>query len=372
MNILFACNSYYPNLGGAEKVCKDMVHLLKHAGHNVVVLTQPVKEREENYDMTVFKEFDAKSAYSYMPELNEFLQESDFDVYISFGYGKYFTDEIGRFCKASGKKSIFMPCGDFHTNQGDWKKILYAAIIGKQSFNNYDVVITATEWEKQHWVDKYKVSEKKFCVIPYVLDSNFAKYKTTEILKLNKLKEKDYLLYIGRTGPNKKINWLIKAFIDSECKIPLVVAGLGTDSEDLKGLAMKHGEPRDNIKFLGKVSEDDKKTLIANAKVCVFPSLYESFGMVILESIALGTPVLLSNIPSFKELVKDNTVFFENTVASMSERLTAFLSSTDASRLPKVNFATDMNKLLWLVLDGPNKADLAPVCNIKTFRVEKR
>ena len=347
MNILFACNSYYPNLGGAEKVCRDMVHLLKGAGHSVTVLTQPVSEREENYDMTIFKELKAKSSYSYMPELKQFLQDSDFDVYISFGYGKYFTDEIGRFCKERGKKSIFMPCGDFHTNQGDWKKILYAKLFGRQSFLNYDTIVTATKWEMVHWVEKYNVSMDKFVVIPYVLDASFTKFTPTSIVEKNGLTSKDYILYIGRTGPNKKIRWLIKAFIDSEQKGPLVVAGLGTDSEEFKGLANKHGEPRENIKFFGKVSEDDKKTLIQNAKVCMFPSTYESFGMVILESIVLGTPVLLSDIPSFRELVKDNTVFFENTVDSMSERLNVFLSSPQS--LPKVNFATDMNKLLELV-----------------------
>ena len=349
MKVLFACNSYYPNLGGAEKVCRDMVHLLQKRGHDVVVLTQPAADRENNYDMTIFKEFKATSSYSIMKGLPEYLKNTPFDVYISFGYGKYFTDEIGRFCKKNGLKSIFMPCGDFHTKQNDPKKLLYGIVFGRESFLNYNIIITATEAEKQHWVKLRNVPEYKFHVVPYVLDKDFAKFKPTDIVKKNKLTPNEYILYIGRTGPNKKISWLIKGFIDTESQLMLVIAGLGTDSPELKGLADKHGEPRNNIMFLGKVSEDDKKTLIANAKVCAFPSTYESFGMVILESIALGTPVLLSNIPSFKELVRDNTVFFENTVASMSERLTAYLSSAKTKRLPEVNFAKDMNKFIELV-----------------------
>jgi len=331
-------------VGGAEKVCKDIVSLLQRSGHDVVVATQPVVNR---VDKKIVKEFQATSSYSKMRELKQYLDETPFDVYISFGYGKYFSDVIGRFCRRHKKKSIFMPCGDFHTNQKSVTKRLYSILLGRKSFLNYDTIVTATEWEKQHWIKKYHVPASKFVVIPYVLAPDFAKFRPTKIVSINALAPKEYLLYIGRTGPNKKVDWLIKAYMEGGCKIPLVIAGLGTDAEALQDLAVKYCQQNENIKFLGQISENDKKTLISNAKVCVFPSTYESFGMVILESIVLGTPVLLSDIPPFRELIKDNTVFFENTVDSIAERLVVYLSRQQS--LPKVNFAKDMNKFLELI-----------------------
>jgi glycosyltransferase involved in cell wall biosynthesis len=324
VKILFACNSFPPAIGGAEKVCKDIVDSLveKFGRQSVVVLTQPCKNREFS-DTILFAEFTAKTAYSYMPELNNFLNKHSFDLYISFGYGKYFTDAIGKFCKKNNKKSIFMPCGDFHTNKEDIKKILYEKLYGKKSFNNYNRIITATKWEKEHWVKKYKINSDKIDVLPYELEKDFNKFKEDKLIE-----DKDYILYIGRSGPNKLIDLLIKAYNIILPEEKLIIAGIGTDKKKYKDMAETK-----NIQFLGQVTNDQKKTLIKNAKVCVFPSSFESYGIIILECAALGTPVLVSNIGPFKELVKNEEFIFENTEESLVKCLLSFLCRKENPKL---------------------------------------
>jgi len=296
--ILFACNSYPPALGGGEKVCKDMVDMLKDEGYDVTIITRPNEKRNDK-DVIEMK---AKTSYSIMPNLPKFLDTHDFDLYITFGYGKFFSDYIGWWCKKYNKPSIFMPCGFFHTSQDDWKKKLYSEIMTKWSFNNFKTIITATSWERHFWGMRFNVNENNISVIPYNLPKGYTKFKETNILKENTLKSKQYILYIGRAGPNKLIQFLIDQYNHTRKDIPLIIAGKGTDKYPA-------GE---NIRILGEVSENDKKTLIKNAALCVFPSDYESFGMVLLECIAFKTPVIGSQIGPFIEILADDKLLFEN------------------------------------------------------------
>ena len=328
MKILFLTNSFSPALGGAEKVCKEIVTILSKA-HNVTVITQPHPDRK---NMKNVIEMPAKTSYSYMPDLAGYINTHDFDLYIAFGYGKYFTDYIGQWTKKHNKPSIVMPCGFFHTNSNALFKKVYSTLVTRKSLNNFSVRITATQWEKDFWHDKFGVTNNNSFVVPYNLEKDFTKYKKTQILKKYRLKKKQYLLYIGRTGPNKLIQLLKDAYNLTDKSIPLVIAGKGNEKfnylpkqdvflktltdEDVAKMKKNY-----NILSMGVISEDDKKTLIAGAKCCVFPSSYESFGMVILESIALGTPVIGSGIGPFREILKNDDYIFENDVNSLARKL---------------------------------------------------
>jgi len=324
MKILFACNSYPPTLGGAEAVCKNAVDILSEQ-YDVTVLTQPNSERKNMQNVV---ELQGKTVYSYMPGLKDFLDNNDFDLYISFGYGKHFTDAIGKWARKHRKKSIVMPCGFFHTASNAAFKKLYSTVMTKKSLNRYDVRIVATQWEKDFWHNKFGVADYNTLVVPYNLEKDFDKFERMKNISYldDRIKKKKYLLYIGRTGPNKLIELLIQAYCKSDQKIPLVIAGKGTEKyrdTDLK-----------NIIFLGTVSEYGKKNLIENAKLCIFPSSYESFGMVILEALALNTPVIGSNIGPFKELLKDKELLFENNADTLCKKINqSFVKNYSAEKI---------------------------------------
>lgn len=357
---MFLCNSFPPAIGGAEKVCKDIVDELFAAGHDVLVITQPYKDgRKSDYIL----ELKATSSYLKMEGLKEQLDmRTDIDFYILFGYGKYFSDFTAKWCKKHNKPFIFMPCGDFHTNNKKIFKAFYSKLRGKKTFDLATLIVVATEWERTHWIKKYKVNPQKIVVSQYVLEDSFTNFKQTAIVEKNNLSNGNYILYIGRTGPNKKIPLLIKSYLDARVHMPLVIAGLHTES--LSSLANRHGIQNEKIKFLGSVTADDKKTLISNASFCVFPSSYESFGMVILECAALGCPVLLSNIPPFRELISDNTLFFENTEESLSDRLKAFASIKD-KQCAEINYSEHLDAGLMLPIAYRIKNSI-PIVNCKT------
>lgn len=94
----------------------------------------------------------------------------------------------------------------------------------------------------------------------------------------------DYYLYLGRLAGHKHVEDAVKAA--DACGVNLKVAGDGPEKSRLKSMAGK------NVDILGRVSENRKRRLYAGAKALVYPCANEDFGMVPIEAMASGTPVI--------------------------------------------------------------------------------
>jgi glycosyltransferase involved in cell wall biosynthesis len=114
----------------------------------------------------------------------------------------------------------------------------------------------------------------------------------------------DYFLFIGENRPHKNLHRLINAYgiLNQECAInlpKLLIAGNGSNNLNEyiaeKGLSNK-------IITLGIVKDEELVYLYKNAFALVFPSLYEGFGLPILEAMSLGVPVITSNLSSMREV----------------------------------------------------------------------
>ncbi|MBI2845446.1 MAG: glycosyltransferase family 4 protein, partial [Chloroflexi bacterium] len=85
--------------------------------------------------------------------------------------------------------------------------------------------------------------------------------------------------------------------------VKFVMAGTGSMEEDIKKRAEELGVAR-NFVFTGYISNEDRDRLYKVADLCVFPSLYEPFGIVALEAMAAGTPVVVSKAGGLAEVVR--------------------------------------------------------------------
>lgn len=331
MRILFATNAYPPAIGGAEVAGKRIVDALS-LKHEVTVLTRKdgwVRNRGLEKEIV---ELGSKTSYSYMSDLNSFLERTSFDVYIAFGFGKHFFDTLGHFAKKNGKKSIGIPVGYFHTNKGFVFKSFYRFFIAKDSLESYDCLVTATAHERDFWVEEFGIKADRIKVIAHSLPKDFARFKQSNVLKKNGLKRNQYIFYVGRKASNKRPDLLIQAFNDIKTKVKLVIAGKDTDDDSLKRLADR------NTIFLGTISDDEKKELIKNSLFCVFPSEYETYGLFILEALAFNRPIIVSNIWAFHETILEPAFFFENNVDSIREKVSEFISKPKLiKRFTKVN-----------------------------------
>lgn len=116
-----------------------------------------------------------------------------------------------------------------------------------------------------------------------------------------------YMLYVGTLQPRKNLARVIAAFAQAQCHpdTQLLIAGrTGWLSEPLQALAVQHGVG-ERVHFLGFVPDAQLPGLLASARAFVFPSLYEGFGMPVLEAMASGVPVITSTTSALPEVAGD-------------------------------------------------------------------
>jgi glycosyltransferase involved in cell wall biosynthesis len=129
-----------------------------------------------------------------------------------------------------------------------------------------------------------------------------------EVEGLLRVERRGYYLFFGAIEPKKNVARILEAYLASGSRKPLVIVGApgwGSDRDIvlLKQLT-KLDRPR-RIKWLGYLPRHTLATLIAGARAVLFPSLYEGFGLPVLEAMTLGTPVITSTASSLPEVAGD-------------------------------------------------------------------
>jgi glycosyltransferase involved in cell wall biosynthesis len=125
-----------------------------------------------------------------------------------------------------------------------------------------------------------------------------------------------YILYIGMIEPRKNLTRLVEAFSALANNYPshtLVIAGKKGWMVDSLFEAVRAKGLEGRVVFTGFVSEDDKPYLIRGAEIFAYPSLYEGFGIPVLEALACGTATLTSNLSSMPEVAGDAALLIDPT-----------------------------------------------------------
>jgi len=170
----------------------------------------------------------------------------------------------------------------------------------KRAIRKARVIFTPSEFTKKELVNVYGANAKN--IIPISLGFNFSTKSATEtdVLQKHGIK-KPYFLYVGRKEYKKNIKNIIegfKIFNEKNSEYYLVLVGKN-------GYGWDKIEKPKNIISLNWLPNNDIKVLMENAEIFLFPSLYEGFGMPILEAMSCGTPVITSNCASMPEIAGD-------------------------------------------------------------------
>ncbi|MDB4476050.1 glycosyltransferase family 4 protein [bacterium] len=143
------------------------------------------------------------------------------------------------------------------------------------------------------------------------------------------------ILYVGTLQPRKNIPVLVKAFAAIKDQTPhqLVLAGAKGDSfEDITTLINQLGA-NDRITITGYVDDATRATLYQAADIFVYPSLYEGFGLVLLEAMNAGLPTIAAENSSLTEAGGDATKYFDtHSIESLSEVMLEVLGSEEVRR----------------------------------------
>jgi glycosyltransferase involved in cell wall biosynthesis len=174
-----------------------------------------------------------------------------------------------------------------------------------------DRIISISESTKKDAINKYGIKEDKIKVIHLAANHRFL--PSPEAILQDFRRRHDlptrYILYVGTIEPRKNLNVLLEAFRvlhDKGVNIPLVIAGkkgwrYENFFEKLKELRLQ-----EVVIFPGYIPEEELPVLYSAAEIFLYPSLYEGFGLPVLEAMACGTPVICSNTSSLPEVAGDS------------------------------------------------------------------
>jgi D-inositol-3-phosphate glycosyltransferase len=189
-------------------------------------------------------------------------------------------------------------------------------------FDIADAIVAATPIDRAHMLEHYRCPPDKISVVPPGVD--LARFRPLGVVEAREALGLDadhrMILFVGRPDPVKGLETLVRAMaaiIAEEPELALgsclcVVGGDIADDPAEMDAEMAHIDRLrrelgigDFVTFLGPQSQDDLPLYYNAAQVVVVPSRYESFGMVALEAMACGTPVIASDVGGLSTLVRD-------------------------------------------------------------------
>ncbi len=192
------------------------------------------------------------------------------------------------------------------------KTRLWLELSVKKSCRRADRIVTVSEFSKKEIIRYLHIPKEKIAVVPNAADPvryhPCTKEQVCAVKKSFGIRGK-YFLYLGTVEPRKNLERLIRAYemLCGQVKnAPLLVIA-GKKGWLCRGIYQKAKRLRrqGKIVFAGYVRQEDVPALMSGAQAFVFPSLYEGFGMPVLEAMACGTPVITSNTASLPEVVSD-------------------------------------------------------------------
>ncbi len=200
-----------------------------------------------------------------------------------------------------------------------------------RSVRHADHVLADSLATRQDLIELYQTPPGKISVLYSGVDQRFR--PITDRLALQQVRDRyeigdvPFVLSVGTIQPRKNYERLIEAFRRSAISdLQLVIAGGKGWLDHSIYQQVSAAGMEDRIRFVGFVEDGDLPALYSAAHVFAFPSLYEGFGLPVLEAMACGVPVITSNVSSLPEVVGDAAVsidpFDVDALAQALERVT--------------------------------------------------
>lgn len=215
--------------------------------------------------------------------------------------------------------------------------LFFLKILIPLSFRRVDKIIGVSRFTAEEIKKYYGVSDKKVAWISNAVSDAFLRQDISP-KKISFIKNKyslpdEYILYVGTLQPRKNIPVLLEAFakIKYQLSAKLVIAGGRGHNFDrrIDETVSRLGLKKD-VFFPGFINEKDKAAVMKGAQIFCFPSLYEGFGIPILEAMAVGTPVIASDIPPHREITGNCLVFFDpKSPQDLAKKMLGLVASPD-------------------------------------------
>jgi glycosyltransferase involved in cell wall biosynthesis len=233
-----------------------------------------------------------------------------------------------------------------------------------------DRIVTLAESIRDDLIHRHGVPADRIDVVPHGVDDAFR--PLGENVPAERALEEyglthPFVLYVGELSARKNLERLIEAVERLAGSIPMMVALVGPMGQGAGRLRarMARSPLRGRIRVMGYMSPSDLIELYRAADVFVYPSLYEGFGLPVLEAMACGTPVIISDRQAMTEVAGDAALRFEATSAeALADVLATTLLDDDLARSLRARARARARAFTW-----PRTAELTRDAYERAIRV---
>lgn len=241
---------------------------------------------------------------------------------------------------------------------GSFKNTVVQKLFLKKSIKHADKIIAISKATKNDILEIYKIVEDKISVV--YCGTNVREVKTQtdkekeEILKKFKIKDTPYIFFLSTIEPRKNVETLIKAFNyirrKEDIKLKLILAGgLGWKYQGVLDL-VENSEFKNDIIMPGYISKEEKNLLYENAECFVYPSLYEGFGLPILEAMSNKVLVVTGNNSSLPEVGGEAAFYYESALnySELGNKILEAINLSEEEKENKINQGLErVKKFTW-------------------------
>jgi len=293
---------YAPVIGGVEEVVKRVAEHMVRRGYDVYVVTYnrlrhggvgslPRYEVVNGVHVIRLRPDFIWSHGSYSSELPVVIRELKPDIVHVHVWRHPHVFQIARLKNSLKFKAFLHGHAPFHRfSQLDVISLFYHHLVdlsGVKFLNLYDIYIALTPYEAKK-ISYLGFDRDRVVVIPNGVEEDKCNIN-------NAVRNEYQILYLGRISRSKNLKLLIKSmeYVNKEVKDPELVLA-GPDEGMIKDLTVYAKEKNLKIRYLGVVSEDEKHKLYLQSYVHALPSLYEPFGITLLEAARHGLPSIIT------------------------------------------------------------------------------
>lgn len=310
MKILQISSAPVSYLGGTEKVVWEISK--RFAKDNEVTILQttlyePKKSIgtsfQKNIKIITCKNDSFLGGYGYSKEFKKKLKEiwKDYDLVHIHGYGRFTSDFTLKFLK-NKKPMIFTAHGFFHSKKAALFKKMHNTLRGRL-IKNASFCTALTKLEEKEYIRK-GLNKNKIRIIPNGVDLKRFDTKSSIQLKKKYSENKKILLHVGRIHKSKGLNHVLKAIKNIDLKFLIVGIDTGYKKELIKIASNLNISKK--IKFIEKPDDKLLTKIFLMADIFVLFSEWEGFGIVVIESMAAGKPVIVSDRGALPFLITNN------------------------------------------------------------------
>ena len=206
-----------------------------------------------------------------------------------------------------------------HPEWYPYRRDLVRRAFYRRSARRADVVLTDSTFSAGEIVAAYDIRRDRISVVPLGVDGHFSPATSTDACDLPQEISTPFVLHVGDLHERRNLATIVDAVIAARrhfgpaSAVSLVLAGVDRGVGDALCAIAAEADAADAVVKLGSVSEELLLSLYRCASALVYPSLYEGFGLPVLEAMACGTPVIASRAASIPEVAGDAGLLLDPT-----------------------------------------------------------